>query len=70
MNELPYKAVYASYLIKIRLLNKISDDYLYQFINSHCYWKQISNKSVGVGQPNCNGTSLKELLIPLPSIQE
>ena len=26
--------------------------------------------SVGVGQPNCNGTSLKELFIPLPPISE
>ena len=30
---------------------------------------QISNKSVGVGQPNCNGTSLKELYeIPFGTI--
>ena len=45
-------------------------EYIYQFFDSACYWSQITDKSVGVGQPNCNGTSLKELLIPLPPINE
>lgn len=35
-----------------------------------CYWEQITGKAVGVGQPNCNGTSLKELFIPLPPYAE
>ena len=38
--------------------------------DSYCYWEQITDKSVGVGQPNCNGTSLKELFIPLPPLHE
>lgn len=70
INELPFESVYASYLIRIRLFDGMSPSYLYQFFNSHCYWEQITDKSVGVGQPNCNGTSLKELFIPLPSLNE
>ena len=70
VKELPYESVYASYLIRIRLTGDISSDYIYQFFNSQCYWKQITGKAVGVGQPNCNGTSLKELFIPLPPISE
>ena len=70
ITELPYKSVFASYLIRIRLFDLVSSEYLYQFFNSHCYWEQITDKSVGVGQPNCNGTSLKELLIPLPPNSE
>ena len=70
INELPFESVYASYLIRIRLFDCISPNYLYQFFNSHCYWEQITDKSVGVGQPNCNGTSLKELFIPLPPLNE
>ncbi|MGM9664252.1 MAG: restriction endonuclease subunit S, partial [Eubacteriales bacterium] len=66
IEETPYPSVYASYLIRIRLLDDILPEYIYQFFNSQCYWDQITDKSVGVGQPNCNGTSLKELLIPLP----
>ena len=66
ISDLPYDSVYASYLIRIRLINGISENYIYQFFNSYCYWEQITGKSVGVGQPNCNGTSLKELFVPLP----
>ena len=70
ITDLPYASVYASYLIRIRLINGISANYIYQFFNSYCYWAQVTDKSVGVGQPNCNGTALKELFIPLPSQAE
>ena len=70
ITDLPYVSVYASYLIRIRLINGISANYIYQFFNSYCYWEQVTDKSVGVGQPNCNGTALKELFIPLPSQAE
>ena len=70
ITETPYPSVYASYLIRIRLLGSLSPEYIYQFFDSACYWSQITDKSVGVGQPNCNGTSLKELFIPLPPIGE
>lgn len=70
ITETPYSSVYASYLIRIRLLGNLPSEYIYQFFDSACYWSQITDKSVGVGQPNCNGTSLKELFIPLPPINE
>ena len=70
ITKLPYESVYASYLIRIRLIGNVSPQYIYQFFNSRCYWEQITGKAVGVGQPNCNGTALKELFIPLPPINE
>ena len=70
ITETPYPSVYASYLIRIRLLGDLPSEYIYQFFDSACYWSQITDKSVGVGQPNCNGTALKELFIPLPPINE
>ena len=70
ITDLPYASVYASYLIRIRLINGISANYIYHFFDSYCYWEQVTDKSVGVGQPNCNGTALKELFIPLPSQAE
>ncbi len=70
ITDLPYASVYASYLIRIRLINGISANYIYHFFNSYCYWKQVTDKAVGVGQPNCNGTALRELFIPLPSQAE
>ena len=70
ITDLPYASVYASYLIRIRLINGISANYIYHFFNSYCYWEQVTDKAVGVGQPNCNGTALRELFIPLPSQAE
>ncbi len=70
ITDLPYPSVFASYLIRIQLIKDILPQYIYQFFNSKCYWNQITNKLVGVGQPNCNGTSLKELFIPLPPQKE
>lgn len=70
ITDLPYASVYASYLIRIRLMSGISPNYVYQFFNSNCYWDQVTSKAVGVGQPNCNGTSLKGLFVPLPSKTE
>ncbi len=70
ITDLSYASVYASYLIRIRLINSISANYIYQFFNSYCYWEQVTDKAVGVGQPNCNGTALRELFVPLPSQAE
>ena len=70
IKNLPFDSVYASYLIRIRLIEPLYRDYIYNFFNSKYYWNQITDKSVGVGQPNCNGSSLKELLIPIPPLQE
>ncbi len=70
ITELPFDSVYASYLIRIRLIGRISPQYIYHFFNSLCYWEQVTGKAVGVGQPNCNGSSLKELFIPLPPENE
>ena len=70
IKDLPYESVYASYLIRIRLMLDLMPEYFYQFFNSGNYWMQINDKSIGVGQPNCNGTSLRELLIPIPPVSE
>lgn len=67
ITTLPYDSVYASYLIRIRLMDGISPSYIYDFFNSPCYWEQITNKAIGIGQPNCNGTTLSNLLIPVPT---
>ena len=66
ITDIPYDSAYASYLIRIRLVDGIDPAYVYNFFNSLCYWNQITDKAVGIGQPNCNGTSLSNLLIPVP----
>jgi len=70
IKEVPALAVYASYLIRIRLVEPQCANYIYKFFNSSNYWMQITDKSIGVGQPNCNGTSLSQLFIPVPPMNE
>lgn len=63
-------AVYASYLIRVRCSKEIYISYLSHFFNAPTYWGQITEFSSGIGQPNVNGTKLKGLLIPIPSLAE
>jgi type I restriction enzyme, S subunit len=63
-------AVFASYLIRIIPSECISEKYLKYFMDSDLYWKQLTEKSQGTGQPNVNGESLKKLLLPLPPLSE
>lgn len=66
----PPKAVYASYLIRVRTASEELISLLSHFFNSQQYWQQITEFSSGIGQPNVNGTKLKELIIPLPPLAE
>lgn len=70
VKELAVKAVFASYLIRVIPAENVSPTYLKLFFESPSYWSQLYAKSMGTGQPNVNGTSLKSLLIPLPPIYE
>ena len=45
-------------------------NYVKYFFESGYYWGQINLKSVGVGQPNVNGTILGDLSIPIPGYKE
>jgi len=63
-------AVFASYLIRVVPNNQLFPNYLKIFLESPLYWKQLYEKSMGTGQPNVNGTSLRALILPLPPLQE
>jgi len=63
------EAVFASYLIRVRVLKSMVDDvFLSYFFHSPFYWEQIIEGQVGIGQPNVNGTKLKRLVVPLPPL--
>ena len=63
-------AIYASYLIKVQTSSVILPAYIKFFFESGFYWEQISLNSVGIGQPNVNGTTLAALTIPIPPYRE
>lgn len=67
--EIP-DSVFASYLIRVRLPRGVNPQYNYYFFQSGNYWKQISESSSGIGQPNVNGAKLAALRIPLPPLNE
>jgi type I restriction enzyme, S subunit len=70
IKEQPPEAVYASYLIRVRVASDELIAMLAHFFNSDSYWRQITEFSAGIGQPNVNGTKLKGLTVPLPPLAE
>lgn len=63
-------SIYASYLIRVQTSSVILPSYIKYFFESGYYWDQISLSSVGIGQPNVNGTTLAGLTIPIPPYKE
>ncbi|WP_434135311.1 restriction endonuclease subunit S [Pseudomonas luteola] len=64
------ESVFASYLIRVRPIKRELSSYLGYFFKSLDYWKQITEFSSGIGQPNVNGSKLKALKVPLPPLAE
>ena len=62
----PPEAVFASYLIRVRVGDELEPEFLIQFFQSSGYWQQVdANLKKGV-----NGSILSELLVPLPPLPE
>lgn len=59
------EAVFASYLIRLRVRDFASPEYLYWYFQTPSYWRQIATGSVGTGQANVNGTKLRALRVPV-----
>ena len=70
VDSVPSNSMYASYLIRIRTNEEILPEYLKIFFESTFYWQQIIEGTVGIGQPNVNGTSLGLLWLPIPPRNE
>ena len=64
------ETLYASYLIRVQPSKYILTKYVKLFFESNYYWEQIKLNSVGIGQPNVNGTILGKLNIPIPPFTE
>src|SRR5262249_23683880 len=67
IRECPRDAVFASYLIRVRLRRDTEPRYVSHFFQTQDYWSQITTSARGVAQPGVNASTLKGLNIPLPS---
>ncbi len=63
-------AVFASYLIRLRLKEDVLPEYLYFYFQSPLYWQQVHEEKKGTGQPNLNGTKLSNIIVPIPSSKQ
>ena len=66
----PEDAIYAGYLIRTRYSNELSAQYLKYFMESSLYWAQLREGTIATAQPNCNGKTLSEMLLPIPPLAE
>lgn len=64
------ESVFASYLIRVRLLEKVHPKYVAYFFRSGEYWRQITESQAGIGQPNVNGTKLAQIKIPVAPLTQ
>jgi len=70
LKEQRINTIFAGYLIRFQFIKEEISSYVSIFLNSPLYWNQVANKQAGTGQPNINGVSLGNLLIPIPPINE
>ena len=65
----PPKAVFASYLIRLRLVDKIlAPEFVFLYFQTSDYWHSIKEGSAGSAQGGFNATKLSALSIPVPPL--
>lgn len=65
------EAVFASFLIRLKVVDKNLDyNYLYGYMQSEDYWRQITDFSSGIAQPGVNANKLKQIEFKCPSLPE
>jgi type I restriction enzyme S subunit len=64
------KAIFASYLIRIKPLPPIPSEFIAYFFQSPQYWDAIAEETSGITIPNVNASKLKRLLVPLAPLAE
>lgn len=70
VKTVPYDAIYAGYLIRTRYSSLLVSQYLKFFMESDLYWRQLHNGVIATAQPNCNGKTLGNMIVPLPPLEE
>jgi len=68
IKEVPYEAVFASYLIRVRLRKEVLPEYIEWLVKSTVCQNQL--KARGAAQRNVNADLITQILIPLPPLAE
>ncbi|MCY2977614.1 MAG: restriction endonuclease subunit S [Planctomycetota bacterium] len=63
-------AVFASYLIRLRMHDDIIPTYVQAFFQTSDYWRQIEGGKRGIGQPNVNASVLGTIKLPIAPLKE
>jgi type I restriction enzyme S subunit len=63
-------AVFASYLIRLRMHDRIFPAYVQAFFQTSDYWRQIEGGKRGIGQPNVNASVLATIELPIAPLNE
>lgn len=70
LKNVPESSVFASYLIRFKPSEYISETYLKRFLESHDYWSQLALMSAGNAVQNVNAQKLAKIELPLPPLAE
>ncbi|AGT31206.1 hypothetical protein M493_04515 [Geobacillus genomosp. 3] len=70
INDVPFCSVFASYLIRLTTNDNLNPYYLWNYLKSSMYWKQITIVKKGIAQPGANARIIGELIVPLPPVSE
>ncbi|HPR90306.1 MAG TPA: restriction endonuclease subunit S, partial [Synergistaceae bacterium] len=68
VSNVPEKAVFASYLIRLSVNSGILPKYMYLCLQSQQYWHQVIDASRGSAIKNINAKMLQSLRFPLPAM--
>lgn len=64
------KAIFAGYLIRLNFIKEqINSKFYWIFSQSSNYWKQKNELVQGGGQPQFNANAIKNIKVPLPSLE-
>lgn len=70
VSGLTERSVYAGYLIRSHYNLNLNPQYLKYFMECPLYWNQLTQGTTKGCQPNCNGQTLSQMIVPLPPIEE
>ncbi|MDE0690327.1 MAG: restriction endonuclease subunit S [Candidatus Poribacteria bacterium] len=61
--------IFASYLVRLKVSKEIMPEYIFAFHKTTAYWKQVDALTKILAQPNLNAERMKEIKIPLPTLE-